>query len=87
MNAPTFHTDPGHGWLEVQKSELKRLGIADKVSGYSYQSRDGTTAYLEEDCDASLYTRALGLRFADCREIHSNDDSFVRSLPSYRVQS
>ncbi len=49
----TLHTDPGHGWLEVEKAELVKLGIADKISGYSYMK--GDTAYLEEDCDAFLF--------------------------------
>ena len=55
MNA-TFikHDDPGHGWLEVQESDLKELGlkVAD-FSGYSY--RKGNRLFLEEDCDASKF--------------------------------
>jgi hypothetical protein len=46
------YDDPGHGWLRVKISELKNLGIAGKVSGYSYMR--GNYASLEEDCDASL---------------------------------
>lgn len=45
-----FHTDPGHGWLEVPKAELKYLGIEDKISSCSYVK--GDKVYLEEDCDA-----------------------------------
>ena len=52
----TFHTDPGHGWLEVGMDELVFYGIVDDVSPYSY--RKGATAYLEEDCDATLFIRA-----------------------------
>jgi len=48
-----FHTDPGHGWLAVKRNELVRLGILDKISGFSYQR--GETVYLEEDCDASIF--------------------------------
>ncbi|MFW5871486.1 MAG: hypothetical protein ACOCUT_00115 [bacterium] len=51
-----FHTDPGHGWLAVKRSELKRLGIIDKISSYSYQK--GQTVYLEEDCDATIFCQA-----------------------------
>jgi hypothetical protein len=29
--------DPGHGWLKVPKALLAQLGIADKISPYSYQ--------------------------------------------------
>jgi hypothetical protein len=51
-----FHTDPGHGWLAVKRSELKDLGILHKVTPFSYQK--GKTVYLEEDCDASLFIGA-----------------------------
>lgn len=51
-----FISDPGHGWLEVSKDELTRLGLTDKVSHYSYQHED--KAYLEEDCDLSLFMSA-----------------------------
>ena len=49
----TFYADPGHGWLEVDRSDLDALGIIDKVSRYSYSK--GEKAYLEEDCDAGLF--------------------------------
>ena len=51
-----FYNDPGHGWLQVPVSELVQLGIADKISGYSYLHKD--KAYLEEDCDAAVFLRA-----------------------------
>jgi len=51
-----FHTDPGHGWLAVKRTELVKLNILVKVSPYSYQR--GGTVYLEEDCDASLFFKA-----------------------------
>jgi len=35
-----FHVDPGHGWLEVSRSELKELGILNQISRYSYQRGD-----------------------------------------------
>lgn len=54
----TFYEDPGHGWLEVPTQELRDLGIADKISGYSYISSDGKRAYLEEDCDLSVFLEA-----------------------------
>lgn len=55
------HSDAGHGWLAVKKEELVRLGIADKISSYSYER--GKTVYLEEDADATLFfetKKALG---------------------------
>lgn len=54
----TFIADCGHGWLTVPAAELAALGIADTISRFSYQSRDGATAYLEEDCDAARFFAA-----------------------------
>ena len=47
------HSDAGHGWLAVKRSELVRLGILNKITCYSYQR--GKTVYIEEDCDASTF--------------------------------
>lgn len=58
MATYTFYQDGGHGWLKVKKSELFALGIADKISSYSYQYKEW--AYLEEDCDLSLFFNAKG---------------------------
>ena len=44
-----FYADPGHGWGAVKRKVIDDLGIAGKISGYSYQR--GKTVYLEEDCD------------------------------------
>lgn len=51
-----FHEDAAHGWLRVSKTELHNLGIADKISAFSYQKND--FAYLEEDSDLALFLRA-----------------------------
>ena len=51
-----FHVDAGHGWMAVKRAELKRLGILDKITPYSYQR--GGTVYLEEDCDAATFMDA-----------------------------
>lgn len=55
-NQYVFHSDPGHGWLAVKRSELVELGITARVTSYSYQK--GNTVYLEEDCDAQLFVTA-----------------------------
>ena len=39
-------SDPGHSWLEVSLDELDELGIANKITAWSY--RKGTNVYLEE---------------------------------------
>ena len=46
-------SDPGHAWLEVSLDELEELGIAGRITAWSY--RKGTKIYLEEDCDAPLF--------------------------------
>ena len=83
-----FHTDPGHGWLEVSRFDLDCLDLTDKISSCSYESWDGLTVYLEEDCDCSLYFQALG--FDPGKGNHPKigpdkyeDNSFIRSLPSF----
>jgi hypothetical protein len=67
MNATTspqklvlkFHTDSGHGWLEVPKKEVEALGV--KLSRYSYQDADNF--YLEEDCDLRAFLKAYENKF------------------------
>lgn len=54
------HTDPAHGWVEVSMAELRRLSIADKISGFS--ARIGEVAYLEEDDDYDLFCKAKAAR-------------------------
>lgn len=51
----TFHSDVGHGWLEVAMRIVYELGI--EVSQYSYM-RDNKY-FLEEDCDAPRLLKAL----------------------------
>ena len=83
----TFHTDPGHGWLEVPKAELERLGILDKISHYSYRSRlsslKAIICYLEEDCDAATFHRAKEEAGESYRieERFIERDHWIRDLP------
>lgn len=69
-----FYSDDGHGWLAVKKKYLQELGIADKISGYSYQK--GLTTYLEEDCDAGIFIKAMCDSFTI--EYHKMNLEFVR---------
>jgi len=80
MHKLTFHSDPGHGWLECPRSLLDTLGIAADVSPYSYT--DGPRAYLEEDSDAGLLLRALDSRGApyNVTEAHIDRDHPIRRL-------
>ena len=50
------YCDSGHGWLKVKKNLLDVLGIADRISHFSYMRNE--YAYLEEDCDASIFVGA-----------------------------
>lgn len=54
-----FHSDPGHGWLELPKIIARELGKAfcDSISFFSYQDKDNL--FLEEDDDASKALAAL----------------------------
>lgn len=61
--------DGGHGWFKVSIKQLIKLGIADRISSYSYWK--GDYAYLEEDCDASTYFETLkekGIEFPKIRD-------------------
>jgi len=76
--------DPGHGWIEVSYAELVALGIADRISRYSYASfsnyENNPFIYLEEDCDAGLWLKARDATphpiayTENIREIHTNLD-------------
>ena len=87
-----YHSDAGHAWLKVPKALLVTLGIADKITGYSYEYLD--QAYLEEDQDAVLYMKTLfpmgfdsGMykifRQMYIREINDGDESNIRNFKRY----
>ena len=76
-----FYHDPEHGWLEVPLSELDDLDIADKISGYSYRSESRDMAYLEEDCDLTVFLNAIGYQAGDSRAFFENhvDEEYLPS--------
>ena len=77
----TFHTDPGHGWLEIEKQLVIELGIAPKISRFSYVL--GTRMFLEEDCDAGLAIDALKARGYEVgfkEVVHTNNQHWIRNL-------
>jgi hypothetical protein len=88
-----FIEDPGHAWLEVTLSELLELGIAHKISSFSYTTGPRPTAgatalvYLEEDVDAPLFIEAKGWEPWRITERHVvevfQDPTFVRNLAPY----
>lgn len=79
-----YFTDPGHGWVSVKLQILIDLGIADKISTYSYIR--GKSAYLEEDYDLGLLFKecdSRGLKI-DLTTKHTNNRSPIRSYATYR---
>lgn len=91
-----FIEDPGHGWLEVPRGELRVLGIDLRISQCSYEQ--GDFVYLEEDDDCTHYLRARFPKISDhdtqqherWREFFNTrvttvyqEDTFVRRLATY----
>ena len=88
MDTFTHYTDPGHGWVEVPRSLLHELGIADKITSYSYQR--GEDVFLEEDCDLGTFYRAMEkagrpFELIEVYESHHRE-SWVRLLWSYECE-
>ena len=77
--------DPGHAWARIPKAKLVALGIADKISPYSYMN--GANAFLEEDCDLSVLVVALRDRGYEIKfnESHANKQSKIRNYSTYRA--
>ena len=76
--------DPGHAWARFSKAKLVSLGIADKISSYSYQN--GNNAFLEEDCDLGVLVKALRDRGYEIKfnESHTNRQSKIRGYNTYK---
>jgi hypothetical protein len=77
-----FYNDPGHGWIEVQASDLKALGLTPRdFSRYSYRRHN--TFYLEEDCDASKFVAVYETKYG-CKPEFTDvyqERTFIRALP------
>ena len=83
MKTLTFYSDPGHAWLKVPIADLFRLGISDKISSYSYVHND--SAYLEEDCDASIYIEAIAPEEFEIKEIFKGNTP-IRNYARYPTE-
>ena len=87
MNNKTFtvivYSDPSHSWAKIKKQVLLNLGIADKISRYSYQLRDNV--YLEEDNDLYLLHQTLDAQDVRLKyvEKHTDKASKIRSYERY----
>ena len=83
-----FFSDPCHGWIRVKKTLLEALGIAERITPYSYEN--GEYAYLEEDCDATLFCdtwekvndQKIQFETSVC-----NGSSRIRRFASYKASS
>jgi N-acetyl-anhydromuramyl-L-alanine amidase AmpD len=77
--------DPGHAWARFPKAKLVSLGIADKITSYSYQN--GSNAFLEEDCDLYTLIKALSERGYEIKfnESHTNRQSKIRGYQTYKI--
>lgn len=80
-----FYTDDGHGWAAVKRKMLDDLGIADRITPYSYQR--GQTVYLEEDCDLATLTTALAMKGVkiEYQTKHTDGRSPIRSYYRFTV--
>jgi hypothetical protein len=82
----TRFADPGHSWLMVPMADLRDVGVADKITPYSYISSDEKTAYLEEDLDLWTFMEAYKAKHGVLPEqiaSHTNGQSPIRSLLHY----
>lgn len=80
-----YHTDDGHGWVEVPRSLLIEYDIEDKITRYSYQK--GDQVFLEEDCDAPCLITKMAERglVIEYRELAVDGHSRIRNYARYTV--
>ena len=84
----TFHQDPGHGWLEVDRILLSGLNL--NISPFSYQKNlkngDGGKVFLEEDRDMTLFLHALSSKGIEVvlNTKRLNRDHYIRNYESYK---
>lgn len=78
-----FYMDPGHGWAKVPRKLLSDLGIADKISSYSYQRENDV--YLEEARDMHTFINAMRGKGVQCffRDKIAKKSSKIRSYHYY----
>jgi len=80
-------SDPGHAWCRFPLARLEKMGIADKISAFSYQN--GINAFLEEDDDLSVLVTALRAQGYDIKFHETSTgtkSSKIRSFRPYHYQ-
>jgi len=81
-----FHYDAGHGWLQVPLKLVKLMEELKHCNISSYSYKDSIFAYLEEDCDASAFLKALeqyNLLY-EVTEIDNGNTSSIRAKQQYK---
>ena len=68
-----YYQDPGHGWVKINRKWLSVLNIEDKISRYSYMRKN--YVYLEEDCDAPMFSKRCELDGAELNITEEDIDS------------
>jgi hypothetical protein len=86
MQAYIFHSDAGHGWLQVPLAEIKKLKIEDKISNYSYIDRYNEFAFLEEDDDLRKFLEEKKNRGEEYKiiENYESGESRIRRMRSFK---
>jgi hypothetical protein len=78
----TFIIDPGHGWLRVPLADIAALRIEEDISPYSFI--DGRYAYLEEDCDYTVFINACTAQDIPLPDMQNQYvDRFDRGQPGF----
>jgi hypothetical protein len=79
-----FLSDPGHGWLRVPLQLLNDWNISNKISDYSYKTTN--FAYLEEDCDASIFideAKKRNYKYSIHYKLIKDFDYYLKSVGPY----
>jgi hypothetical protein len=82
-NKFTVFSDAGHAWAQVELSDLYDVGLSlQQITAYSFIQ--GTTLYLEEDADLTLFVAAYRAKYGTDPILVSRKpvkaQSFVRKL-------
>lgn len=86
MNTFRFIDDPGHGWLEVPVSLLRKLDLIGKITAFSYLN--GAYAYLEEDVDMPMFLSAMRQEGEDADWVTVyQDPTPIRGYPSFSADA
>lgn len=77
------YSDPSHGWVAVKRELIESLGLAEKITVFSYEK--GKTVYLEEDIDAPTVLDELTRRGVVWKAVCTDhgERSPIRSYPRF----